>query len=267
MANNEAFGKCKLTGAHGKFVKSHLIPEALNRRATNQPMLEVSDGDSRGIKRLTGWYDKSLVTAEGEAILGQLDNVAGRVFIGKDLLYRDRRTQNFKLKSDLSDGPSATVIKLGNDKALLHRFCISLLWRALETEMEYIKIRAGDRRDVEFARRFVVGELSPKWWDFPSYFGVFDDIDEIPKHGPQFIIQKGVRFLRFFLDGLVCYVSCKRRPLKTLSMGKMHVGKYDELGIFIHNSAQSKQAWDSRKSARKYLEKYGWPGIWKDFRG
>ena len=62
-------GMCKLTLTYGKFVKSHIIPEALTETSWGGSPLTQPGPNGRRIRRCTSWYDPQLVTTEGEAIL------------------------------------------------------------------------------------------------------------------------------------------------------------------------------------------------------
>ena len=72
----ERFGVCRLTGTHGKFAKSHLIPRSLTKPTENgAPLLQA--GNREPIReRYDSWYDRQIVTQEGENILGRIDDAA-----------------------------------------------------------------------------------------------------------------------------------------------------------------------------------------------
>ena len=68
-----ADGICKLTGITGKLVKSHLIPQALTQpEFKGTPLIQVGNGKIP-IRRWSSWYDSSIVTSDGEAILADLE--------------------------------------------------------------------------------------------------------------------------------------------------------------------------------------------------
>jgi hypothetical protein len=87
MSGGIKFGKCRLTGRQGHFVKSHIIPEALTEATwRGQPLTQQEKG-GRLIKRRTSWYDDKLVTSEGEAVLQKYDDWAIKFFRTHKLIW------------------------------------------------------------------------------------------------------------------------------------------------------------------------------------
>src|SRR5208337_2129315 len=87
MTGNVRFGQCKLTGTHGRYVDAHIIPEALTETLwKGKPLIQIGR-HGRRIKRWTTWYDRKLVTAEGEAILAKYDDWAINFFRQKKLIW------------------------------------------------------------------------------------------------------------------------------------------------------------------------------------
>ena len=61
-------GVCRLTLAHGKYVKSHIVPKALTPKDVPGGPMFQSDGHDRPKKRFDSWYDQRLVIRKGEDI-------------------------------------------------------------------------------------------------------------------------------------------------------------------------------------------------------
>lgn len=54
----ERFGVCRLTGTHGKFAKSHLIPRSLTKPTVNgAPLLQAGNREPISEKQ-DSWYDR-----------------------------------------------------------------------------------------------------------------------------------------------------------------------------------------------------------------
>jgi hypothetical protein len=69
-------GVCKLTGIHGKYVKSHIIPLALTRPSIKGNSFIQIGYKQRPKTRWSSWYDPTLVTKDGEKYLADLDTWA-----------------------------------------------------------------------------------------------------------------------------------------------------------------------------------------------
>src|SRR5260370_16132745 len=66
---------CKLTGDKGKFVDSHLIPQAFTRPPAGEGFISGGEG-SRPKRNWSSWYDQKLVTERGEQLLANYDDWA-----------------------------------------------------------------------------------------------------------------------------------------------------------------------------------------------
>ena len=132
---NAGFGQCKLTGTRGKYVKSHIIPEALTETLwKGNPLTQVGRHGKR-IKRWTTWYDRKLVTVEGEAILATHDDWAINLFRQKELIWSSWGAMEQLDLPDHSLGPGRRGLRKldGVDCERLRLFFLSLLWRAAAT--------------------------------------------------------------------------------------------------------------------------------------
>jgi hypothetical protein len=65
------FGICKLTGKSGKFVKSHLIPQAFTKPSVPGNFFITGGQGRRPKSNWSSWYDEQLVVQEGEDILSK----------------------------------------------------------------------------------------------------------------------------------------------------------------------------------------------------
>ena len=132
---NAGFGQCKLTGTRGKYVKSHIIPEALTETLwKGNPLTQVGRHGKR-IKRWTTWYDRKLVTVEGEAILATHDDWAINLFRQKELIWSSWGAMEQLDLPDHSLGPGRRGLRKldGVHCERLRLFFLSLLWRAAAT--------------------------------------------------------------------------------------------------------------------------------------
>jgi hypothetical protein len=210
-------GTCKLTGAFGKFVDSHLLPKALTRPSEKgAPLLEGTRG--QGFKRRwSSWSDKGLVTAEGEAVLGRIDDSAIRVLRKYQLIWSSWviGPPYFKCLAPLLPSHSVRDIVF-DDPSVLWRYAISLVWRAAASSNYAVEDFELPPDRLERARRYTSGELTVDFADFPVTFvqlstkGVTHnhspmlDLKELPdlSGGPTRSIPMG----RFYMDGLIIHV-------------------------------------------------------------
>jgi hypothetical protein len=160
--------RCKLTGRPGKHVKSHLIPKALTRpQFPGLPMYQVADG-AFAKKTFDTWYDKSLVTREGEDILASYDDWAISALRDGKLVWSGwgDATTLTPDQCPLPDEPLMGVRKVTiSDPTRLRLFFLSLLWRAAASQLPAFRLfTVPDARVDELARMLVDGVPGPDWY-------------------------------------------------------------------------------------------------------
>ncbi len=195
-------------GSFGPLRRSHLIPNAFMRRAGPEPFME-SDGKSRTKKRQTGWYDETILGIAGEALIARYDDAAARCFIDRGFTYRTRRSKDdlTQIVDDFVAGE--TYVIEGVDVPEIRLFAMSLLWRAAVTNMDaFSRIRVSPSHLRDIGARLRAGDPGP-YLDYPTWFGVFNGSTELPKVPPM--PSKDIPFVRFFLDGVTCYISPRRQ--------------------------------------------------------
>lgn len=154
-------GICKLTGREGRFVKSHLISEALTETYwRGQPLTQMGQ-HGRPIKRWTSWYDPALVTAHGEAILTRYDTWAIEFFRQQKMIWSSwGDMEELDTKDHIWSACSTRGLRqIQNvDSKMLRLFFLSLLWRAAATSL--FKFEAVDLPaiDIEHLRTMLVDE-------------------------------------------------------------------------------------------------------------
>lgn len=254
-------GKCKLTGDTGKLVKSHIIPDAFMQRTTDAPFMAI-DTVSRPKKMFTGWYDANLVSRVGEDLLEDLDTYAAKVLKGNGLTYSIRRDKKniTDIKGDFSPSTFLSLDKIDTNKFKL--FSLSLMWRAATTSLPDFKSIKMSRIDTEDIRyRMLSGDAGP-FWQFPSYLSVFCNGQELPKCAP--VKSQRSSFVRFFLDGVILYVSSKRSTLKRKEFEPVLIGrKKNSILIPCVSSLDSWHANSSEEFAQQTFLDHG--DIFKGF--
>jgi len=213
--------QCALTGRTGKFVKSHLLPKALTRpEEPGLPLIQSGSGKKVIIRR-DSWYDKSLVTADGEAILADLDDWAIKFLRQSKLVWSGWGPQQSigKLHTPLLGTPNGIRIIDICKPELLRLFFLSLLWRAAATDRpEFSEIKLPKDDLYKLGGMLVEGSSKP--FDFYPI-----SLVQISTRGPQHNqtpivaikkipnLENGqftqLRVFRFYLDGLVIHMDCE----------------------------------------------------------
>ncbi|ABF07202.1 hypothetical protein ACUXAV_006741 [Cupriavidus metallidurans] len=218
-------GICKLTGQHGIFLKSHIIPAALTRKDKSAPFIEAGNG--RPPKRTwNSWFDSELVIQRGEKILTEFDTWAIANMRRAKLVWSGwgestvlEPSMDFSATHQLleeHDNHLGVHSIQGIDTARLRLFLLSLLWRAAVTkrpEFEEIKLPAGDEQQLR--RMLLEGTAEPA--DF--YPITLTQLSTLGPHHNQTPIYRDYHFgpdaerglppaktYRFYFDGLIAIV-------------------------------------------------------------
>jgi hypothetical protein len=229
-----------LIGTQGPFARAHIIPDAFMQRATDAPFLECA-GESRPRRRFTGWYDPTIIGFEGERLLAEYDDAAAKCFIENGFTYRTRRNPQdiYRLGDRFVPGE---LYEIGNvDTGRIRLFALSLLWRAAVTSLEAFElVEASPSHLADIRRRLVARDAGPHT-EYPVYFGVFCDAEELTKVAPYRV--RNHPFFRFFLDGIVCYVCPRRRLRNVEDYGLLLTGSEpDRLRLLCYSSIDSAHA-------------------------
>lgn len=234
---NKRIGLCKLTGECGRFVKAHIIPEALSRReAPDQPLIQSGRG-GRPKRRWTSWYDLKLVTAAGEKILSGYDDWAIKALREARLVWSGwgQMTALPMSEYDRLPGTDWGIREPRIDGKRLRLFFLSLLWRAAMSELpEFDEIQSADEDLKALTQMVLRGESDPISF-FPiqliqlSTMGFVHNLSPISatKEIPGFQDYAGetVPIFRFYFDGLIAHID--RRSLSedyVEKLGRLVVG-------------------------------------------
>jgi len=263
---NVRIGQCKLTGIHGRYVKSHIIPEALTETVwKGQPLTQKGQG-GRHIKRWTSWYDSRLVTAEGEAILAKYDDWAIDFFRQKKLIWSSWGPMGQLESADhtwLPD-PQLGIRKLdGVDCARLRLFFLSLLWRAATTSLFEFSLVSIPANELAQLREMVLhGRVEPYHFypvtliqlstrGFPHNHSAGRQIkrEPIPDRIEGELVNswREIDLYRFYFDGLIAHMHINDDAEHVARMGSIFAGQGNELLVTTvrsGNSSQMKWFWN-----------------------
>jgi hypothetical protein len=210
-------GECKLTGEHGRFVRSHIIPRALAPPAPNgKPFAQIGQR-RRPTRRRDSWYDQNLVTRPGENILTAFDTFAIAELRRLKLVWQSWGPMQTLCVPDFTawsptHGGRQVIF---SDPSRMRLFFLSLLWRAAATtlaEFSEIDVRASDMRRLRAAIR---DGIDPGESFYPVTLTQLSTLGLMHNHGPIAQIKpipqmRGVpprrlQIFRFFMDGLIAH--------------------------------------------------------------
>ena len=233
-------GKCLLTGKVGKMAKAHIIPNSFMQRASDAPFMECSPA-ARSKKRYSGWYDPRILGSDGEALIAKYDDAAAKCFIENGYTYwrrRDKIDINRLSNRFTADETYSVEVK---DTRQIRLFALSLLWRAAVSKLDAfsgVNLLPGHVRDIR--NRLLTGRPG-NHLDYPVYFGVFCDGQELSKIGP--FRPNGHPFIRFFLDGVLCYISPRKRLKNASDYGLLLAGaERRNINLYCFSSLNSAHA-------------------------
>lgn len=218
---SKPYGTCKLTGGYGQFVDSHLLPKALTRPdERGAPLLEGTKG--KGFKRRwQSWSDRSLVIAEGEAILGRIDDCAIKTMRRHQLIWSSWVVgpPNFKPIGPLFPNHSIRNIDFDDPRGLW-LYAVSLLWRAAASSNYAVAGFEIHHEKLELARRYITGEIDVDFEDFPVMLVQLSTKGVTHNHSPMLDVKEvpnlfgdqsgAVPMGRFYMNGLIIHVHLDR---------------------------------------------------------
>jgi hypothetical protein len=266
MPRSDTHGTCKLTKQPGRFVDSHLIPEALTRpSAKGVPFYQYGEG-RRPIRRWSSWYDPKLVTLEGEKYLSDLDAWAIDGLREHRLVW-----SGWGPKSSLNGSHIPIVGSLGIrqvsglDPKRLRLFFLSLLWRAAATELEEFSEISMSDEELEHLRQLIVsgdpGDIS----FYPCQLTQLSTKGTIHNHAPVRDIKlfPGDGLLtpsslplptfRFYFDGLIAHMHVSLPKWSgTASLGNLIVGVADTIVLSTVSFKDSLQNLNMQSVLRDY---------------
>jgi hypothetical protein len=156
-------GMCKLTRVTGKFIASHIVPQALTEGSWDDHPLLQRAPNGRTIRRWTSWNDPELVRQEGEDILQELDDWAIKFFRERKLIWSSWEKMSLEVPDHDLVYEGRGLRKLADvDGVRLRQFFLSLLWRAAATNLPEFEAVSLPETDLETLRRMVLnGEVEP----------------------------------------------------------------------------------------------------------
>ena len=164
-------GICRLTQCDGPLVDCHIIPKALTRPSVSGAPLMQSTKGTGYKRRFSSWYDRAIVTREGESILAKIDDDAIKVLRKHMLVWSSWQVFSPAFQSI---GPALPHhghrrFKLEQTEAeILHRFFLSIVWRATVSGLPDMAEVYLDDDASEELRQIVLGKQPLSAEIFPT---------------------------------------------------------------------------------------------------
>ncbi|MBU1306529.1 MAG: hypothetical protein KKF33_13550 [Alphaproteobacteria bacterium] len=249
----KAVGRCLLTGVEGPLVKSHIIPRFLADKALGQAHRIQFGEDGRPQLLFNSWADNTIVVAQGEKWLADIDTTAATLFRRLGLSWR-----HFPLTGDAKraqigafDSELITITVAVEDAAALRLFFLSVLWRcAVSSRVEFAEIFLSETA-IQQLGRIILGIEQPSDSDFPSVLVLLTSQGEPQVHAPmaQSIDMNTLGFdlpnvpiFRFFFDGLIVHMGRQLNDNSLLeAWGPRVVGSKPELVLIARSYDGSSQ--------------------------
>ena len=242
MRKNASEGQCALTGTTGKFVKSHILPQAFTRPVVKGLPLYQSTRGKGETRRWSSWYDSKLVVREGEDLLSHIDDTAIKVLRKHQLVWSGWTVfrPHFETMGPLFPDHGLRRIK-GVDSEALMRFALSVAWRASASSLPDMKDATVDPELQEQLKEFVLGKQIKGPSDFPISLTQLSSRGEAHNHAP-FVDQKRVfdpegesdefqKIMRIYVDGLVLHVHLSPIEAEHLHDNPLYLGSSNEVYV------------------------------------
>lgn len=259
------YGVCKLTQVEGKFVKSHIIPQAFIQKLMKDEPFIQSMGKGRVKKNWTGWYDSELVTREGEDILAELDSWAVNILRKNKLVWSGWGESSTLVSDDhklISDKNGYRIIK-NIDTQKLRLFFLSILWRAAESTLSEFENIQLPSNDLELLRNMIVSGTAIPEQFYPMSLIQFYTGKDTSLMNPireKYKTPEGYtdwETLRFSLNGLIIHIEDSASENRSgKSLGNLIVGSNENLFLMTQDFNESRQKEQIEKAAQEHLEGY-----------
>lgn len=232
-------GQCALTGKSGKFVKSHIFPQAFTRPSESGVPLYQSTRGRGELRRWSSWYDSSLVTRDGEDILSEIDDKAIKLLRRHQLVWSGWTIFRpyFEQIGPLFPDHGIRKIKVLEPQALI-RFALSVAWRASASSLPDMQEATLEPELQERLRCLTAGEVFDGPSPFPVSLTQISDVGIIHNQSPYVDFKRRfghkdgdemMKIVRIYLDGLIIHVHFSGLDHEEVADNPLFIGASDSL--------------------------------------
>lgn len=224
---------CRLTGTKGKGVKAHVVPRAFYELAPQSegPLRLMSNAEGTFPKKLpVGIYDDSIVTIEGERIIGVWDDYAVKILI-----------EGWSEFQAIKDGDVILGWQLPEyDYSLMKLFALSVLWRAHHSRHPaFSRVELGPHETVVRQILLAQNPGAPEQYSVNFVRWISEEFGPVFM-GPFLEKYKDVNYYRIYCGRYVLYVKVDKRD--TIEEFKeFQLGERRELFLIARELRKSKE--------------------------
>lgn len=238
MTEKQGGDRCSLTGKSGKFVKCHILPLAFTKPARKGEALYQSTRGKGERRRWSSWYDKRLVTQEGEDILSLIDDSAIKILRKHQLVWSGWGGFRPKIETlaPLMPEHGYRRVSIADSKVLI-RFALSVAWRASASSLPDMESAMLDPETLDQLKDYVLGAKIDGASDFPVSLIQLSTIGEIHNHSPYVTEKKFIdpdnpdreplKMMRIYIDGLIFHVHLSPLPISHVEDNPLFLGAAD----------------------------------------
>jgi hypothetical protein len=267
MAEKE-MGTCALTGEHGPFVDSHIIPRAFSKPAVpGQPLiLWRGTAEPPGLRR-NGVYDRALVTRAGEDILERYDAWAINEFRKHNMVWSAWGPRITVPPPHDNYGPLGHRIFDDIDPIPLRLYFASILWRAAASKRREVAQITIPQDHIDRIAESLRSGVPLDDTFYPVTLTQYSTMGHVHQANPIARLKKmydndgnftfEIPIFRFYFDGLIAHfhISGGNEPLPDL--GISGVGNYSRLCVHTIPFQESFQRLDLAKHVADSI--VAWP--------
>lgn len=224
---------CQLTGTNGSGVRAHIVPRAFYELPLQSegPLRLMSNVKGTFPKKLpVGIYDNSIVTIEGEKILGKWDDYAIKTLIDGWGDFQEIEANGEVIAWQLQD----------YNYSLMKLFALSVLWRAhYSKHPAFSKVQLGPHESVIRQMLLAKDPGSPEQYSVNIVRWKSQDVVPVFM-GPFAEKYKGVNYYRIYCGRYVLYLKVDKR--KTIEeFREFQLGCRKELLLIARELKNSKE--------------------------
>ncbi|MDQ8942885.1 hypothetical protein [Acinetobacter soli] len=238
-------GQCKLTLEYGRFIKSHLIPQALTRPEVRGGIMKQIGEGSIPKKATSSWYDYELVIRQGEDILTEFDTAAIQILRNNQLIWGGWELEfNSEHSTFYKIDDHSGVREFSNlDWKSLRLFALSLLWRACNTTQKCFSEISIPKKDLEKIRLLLINRDVGAIHFYPIKLCQLSTKGKIHNQTPfirKFDLPKRcevtrsrhLNIVRFYFDGLVMHIHLSK-TLKQIENFDCQILGFDPQSLIV----------------------------------
>ncbi|WP_288390358.1 hypothetical protein [uncultured Acinetobacter sp.] len=238
-------GQCKLTLEYGRFIKSHLIPQALTRPEVRGGIMKQIGEGSIPKKATSSWYDYELVIRQGEDILTEFDTAAIQILRNNQLIWGGWELEfNSEHSTFYKIDDHSGVREFSNlDWKSLRLFALSLLWRACNTTQKGFSEIGIPKKDLEKIRLLLINRDVGAIHFYPIKLCQLSTKGKIHNQTPfirKFDLPKRcevtrsrhLNIVRFYFDGLVMHIHLSK-TLKQIENFDCQILGFDPQSLIV----------------------------------